>query len=201
VFQNPDLLKLEGKNVILEKLNSQASYSDLYEMAISDSCGGEKLLQFMNFGPFESIYEFRDWLRIQEENNTRKTYTIYWKERKKYVGMYSILNIDCTCGRAELGSIWIGTIAQRTKVNSECAFLCLSMLFDNFRYRRIEWKCDNENINSKISAQKLGFTFEGIFRKHMIVKNKNRDTAWFSIIEDEWPNVKMNLEQKLASNI
>lgn len=198
MFQIPEMPKLEGKYVVLEKLNAQAACDDLYEMAMSDNCHGEKLLQFMNFGPFESKDEFRDWLKAQEGNNARKTYAIYWKDAKKYVGMYGVLNIDRTCGRAELGSIWIGTIAQHTKVNLECAFLWLSVLFEDFKYRRVEWKCDNDNIKSKKAAQKLGFTFEGIFRKHMIVKNKNRDTAWFSIIDDEWPKVKMDLESKLA---
>jgi RimJ/RimL family protein N-acetyltransferase len=79
-------------------------------------------------------------------------------------------------------------------VNTEVTFLFLRYLFDDLGYRRVEWKCDNRNEASKQAALRLGFQYEGLFRKHMIVKGQNRDTAWFSIVDDEWPGVKANFE-------
>jgi RimJ/RimL family protein N-acetyltransferase len=89
-------------------------------------------------------------------------------------------------------------MAQKTKVNSEVVYLFLRYLFDDLKYRRVEWKCDNDNIPSKRAALRIGFAFEGVFRQHMIVKGKNRDTAWYSIIDKEWTERKKNFERYLA---
>jgi len=88
--------------------------------------------------------------------------------------------------RAEIGNIWYTPPFHRTYANTETSFLLMGYLFDDLKYRRVEWKCDNENLKSKEAALKLGFTFEGIFRQHMIIKGKNRDTAWFSVTDKEW---------------
>jgi RimJ/RimL family protein N-acetyltransferase len=97
----------------------------------------------------------------------------------------------------ELGHIWYVPEAQRTGVNTEAVYLMLSESFDRLGYRRVEWKCDSLNERSRRAAIRLGFTFEGIFRQHMIVKGKNRDTAWFSLLDHEWPDAKKRLEASL----
>ena len=89
---------------------------------------------------------------------------------------------------------------QRTKVNTEVTFLFLRYLFDDLHYRRVEWKCDNLNERSKRAALRLGFNYEGLFRKHMVVKGKNRDTAWFAMLDEEWPHVKANFETYLSND-
>jgi RimJ/RimL family protein N-acetyltransferase len=110
------------------------------------------------------------------------------------VGMMSIMSIAAQFGRAELGHIWYDARVQRTAITTETAYVMLCYLFDELRYRRIEWKCDNNNVRSKNAAIRLGFQYEGLFRKHLIVKSQNRDTAWFSITDDEWPTIKRRLQ-------
>ena len=182
----------EGNWALIEKLNPKVHCDDLYEMAISSIDEDNSIFRYMAFGPFSDKDEMNLWLEKQSAMGDRNVYSVYSKRLKKYVGMYSIINIDEKNGRAELGSIWYGKEAQGTEINTETTYLMLKYLFEDLKYRRIEWKCDNENIASKKAAVKLGFVYEGLFRKHMIVKDKNRDTAWYSIIDDEWNEVKNN---------
>jgi RimJ/RimL family protein N-acetyltransferase len=98
-----------------------------------------------------------------------------------------------------LGHIWYSPLAQKTMVNTETTFLLLRYLFDELGYRRVEWKCDNANAESKRAARRMGFRPESVFRKHMIVKGKNRDTAWFALIDDDWPAIRANFEAYLST--
>ena len=99
------------------------------------------------------------------------------------------MNIRAGHGVAELGFVWYVAAAQRTKANTEACYLLLRHCFEALGYRRMEWKCDVANEASRRAARRLGFTFEGIFRQHMIVKGENRDTAWFSLLDHEWPRI------------
>jgi RimJ/RimL family protein N-acetyltransferase len=100
-----------------------------------------------------------------------------------------LMNIRAEHGVAELGNIWYAPVAQRTKANTETCFLLLRHCFENLHYRRMEWKCDARNERSRCAALRLGFTFEGIFRQHMIIKGENRDTAWFAMLDHAWPPI------------
>lgn len=115
--------------------------------------------------------------------------------------MITIMSIVPEFGRAELGHIWYDVDVHRSRVNTESTFLLLTYLFDTLGYRRVEWKCDNRNAASKAAAQRLGFRYEGTFRKHMIVKHHNRDTTWFSITDDEWPAQRQRFEHYLSGKI
>jgi len=190
----PEEKDIEGQWVRLEILNPEFHGEDLYQMTTTD---GDRVFQYMMYGPFTGKNEFKEWLAKQVKLTDHNIYSVYSKRLKKYVGMYSILNIDEKNGRAELGSIWYGKEAQKTEINTETSYILLKYLFEGLKYRRIEWKCDNENIASKKAATRLGFTYEGLFRKHMIVKGKNRDTAWYSIIDTEWEKVKNNFTVNL----
>jgi RimJ/RimL family protein N-acetyltransferase len=97
----------------------------------------------------------------------------------------------------ELGNIWYSPRAQRTRANTESVYLMLREAFDMLGNRRVEWKCDALNARSRAAAERLGFTFEGIFRQHMIIKGRNRDTAWYSMLDREWPAVRANVERWL----
>ncbi|MGZ8578512.1 MAG: GNAT family N-acetyltransferase [Actinomycetota bacterium] len=110
------------------------------------------------------------------------------------VGVVSFLNVDIAMRRVELGHIWYVPAVQRTKVNTETVYLMLRRSFDELGNRRVEWKCDALNARSRAAAERLGFTFEGVFRQHMIVKGRNRDTAWFSMLDHEWPDVRAAME-------
>ena len=97
----------------------------------------------------------------------------------------------------ELGNIWYSPIVQRTNVNTETIYLMLSEAFDNLEYRPVAWKCDARNARSRSAALRLGFSFEGIFRQHYIIKGRNRDTAWFAMLDEDWAAVKRNLNRWL----
>jgi RimJ/RimL family protein N-acetyltransferase len=116
-------------------------------------------------------------------------------------GRQSLMRIDASHGVIEIGHILWGPAIARTRVATEALYLFASYAFDTLGYRRFEWKCNNRNVPSKKAAARFGFTFEGIFRHHMVVKGENRDTAWFSIIDPEWPRISAALTTWLdASN-
>ena len=106
------------------------------------------------------------------------------------VGKFSFLNIVPSHGRVEVGNVLYSKLLQRTAAASEAQFLLMQLVFDVLGYRRYEWKCDSRNMPSREAALRLGFSYEGLFRQHMVVKGENRDTAWFSIIDTDWPRVK-----------
>ena len=196
MFTKPDKERLDGEWVRIELLNPQLHGDDLFQMA-NDLNDSDTIFEFMSFGPFNDKAEFNIWIEQQAKLSDRLIYSIYSKRLRKYVGMYSIINIDVLNGKAELGSIWYGKCAQRTEINTETSYKMLCYLFEDLKYRRVEWKCDNRNSSSKKAALRLGFEYEGLFRKHMIVKDRNRDTAWFSIIDDEWPMRKENIKNNI----
>jgi RimJ/RimL family protein N-acetyltransferase len=142
------------------------------------------------------------WLQTLERSADPIVLTVFSTEHSARVGMISIMNIVPEHGRAELGSIWYTPSAQKTRINTETIFLLLKYLFDDLHYRRVEWKCNNENLPSKRAAERLGFQYEGIFRQHMVIKDRSRDTAWFAMIDKEWPAVRANFEAYLnAQNL
>ena len=104
------------------------------------------------------------------------------------------------CGVWELGHIWYAADAQGTQANTEAVYLMLCEAFDRLNYRRVEWKCDALNARSRTAALRLGFSFEAIFKQHMIVKGRNRDTAWFALLDSEWPSIKKNFQRWLYHN-
>ncbi len=113
-------------------------------------------------------------------------------------GVASYLNIHPQPGTIEIGHIWFGPALQRTPAATEALYLLLHHAFDDLGYRRLEWKCNALNAASRRAAVRLGFAFEGTFYQHQIVKGRNRDTTWFSILDGEWPPIRANFEAWLA---
>ena len=113
------------------------------------------------------------------------------------IGVANFMNNIPSHLKIELGGIWYSPIVQKSSANTEATYLMLKHCFE-LGYRRVEWKCHSLNERSRKSALRMGFKFEGIQESHMIAKNCNRDTAWFRVLESEWPEVKQNLEQLLA---
>jgi len=124
-------------------------------------------------------------------------YTVVDIQSNQKIGIVTFMRAAPSHRCIEIGGIWYTPKFHRTYANTESAYLLLSHAFDVLKYRRVEWKCNNLNEASKTAALKLGFTYEGLFRQHMIIKGLNRDTAWFSVIDSEWPEVKKKLEEKL----
>ena len=188
-----------GKFIVLSPINPQADAKELYSCAHGSNTK-EQIWTYMGYGPFDSIHGLRRWLEVGENSKDPLFFTVHRRESKHRVGMVSFLNIMSNMRRLELGHIWYSLDAQRSNVNTESVYLMLCEAFDRLKYRRVEWKCDSLNERSRSAAIRLGFRFEGIFRQHMIVKGRNRDTAWYSILDNEWAEVKKNMEMWLYQN-
>ncbi len=196
-WQSPNVERLEGNHVLITRLTPDTDVDDLYEVSHAKE-EYKALWTYMPYGPFRDKDEMYAWLLSIKDSRDPLFYSILSKEMSRKVGMIAIQNINARMRRAELAHVWYGPMAQKTKVNSEVVYLFLRYLFDDLKYRRVEWKCDNDNIPSKRAALRIGFAFEGVFRQHMIVKGKNRDTAWYSIIDKEWTERKKNFERYLS---
>jgi RimJ/RimL family protein N-acetyltransferase len=198
-WERPDKTSLDGHIVKLTRLDVEADADELF--ASSHGHADDELVwRYMSNGPFANRDAMRDWLRSVEASRDPLFYTVHNLATGARVGQVSILNIMPEMGRAELGNIWYDRAAQRTRVNTESIFLLLRYLFDDLGYRRVEWKCNALNEPSRRAALRLGFSFEGLFRQHMVIKGRNRDTAWFAMMDSEWPTVKANFARFFAAD-
>ncbi len=195
----PAIGELRGRHVSVERLDPDRHVDDLYDVSHRTE-EYRALWRYLWNGPFESKQAMYQWLAEVRSGTDPVFYTVRSHELGRFVGMFSLLNIVPAMGRAEFGHIWYSPLVQKTKVNTEVTYLFLREMFDNLHYRRIEWKCDNHNEPSKRAALRMGFTYEGLFRKHMVVKGKNRNTAWFSMLDEEWSVVKRNFDTYLSSD-
>lgn len=187
---------LDGRTVMLVPVEVTAHASDLYEsFATSDPKG--MIWQYMSYGPFESEAAFRDWLLGREISDDPLFYAIIDKATGKAHGMMSYLRAEPAHGVIEIGHIWFSPALQRTRQATEAIYLTMTHAFDALNYRRLEWKCNANNDASRRAAGRFGFTFEGVFRQHMVLKGRNRDTAWYAILDCEWPHLKKAYESWL----
>ena len=184
----PSKKKLIGKYCFLEPINIRKHSKDLYKNYSLDK--KNVIWAYLPYGPFKSHGSFKKWLKSFCLNKDPFFYAIYSKKHNQYCGMASYLRITPEHGSIEVGHINYSPILQNTTEGTETMYLMMKNVFDDLGYRRYEWKCDNLNKRSKRSALRLGFKFEGIFRQMFIFKGKNRDSAWYSIIDKEWPNYK-----------
>ena len=188
-----------GKFVTLFPVNPHADVAELYACS-HGSVIKEQIWTYMSYGPFDSKRSMQIWLEEGTESEDPLFFTVHHLESKQRVGMVSFLNIVSDMRRLELGHLWYSPDSQRSNVNTEAIYLMLCEAFDRLKYRRVEWKCDSLNEKSRSAALRLGFKFEGIFRQHMIRKGRNRDTAWYSMLESEWTAIKKNMEMWLYQN-
>ena len=189
----------DGQFITLSPVNPQADVEQLFA-GTHGTAAREQVWTYMGYGPFETEEQMLGWLEESAESEDTLYFTVHHHETRRRVGMASFLNIATDMRRLELGHIWYALDAQRTQANSEAVYLMLCEAFDELKHRRVEWKCDALNARSRSAALRLGFTFEGIFRQHMIVKGRNRDTAWFAMMDSEWPSIKGNFERWLYQN-
>lgn len=194
----PPVRIITGRYVTLEPVDADAHAPGLYAIS-HGSPSIEALWTYLSAGPFPDGPAMKAWLRRCELSDDPLFYTVVDNQRDRPAGMVSLLNIARDMHRLEVGNIWYGAAYQRTRTNTEAAYLLLSVAFDVLGYRRVEWKCDTLNARSRAAAERLGFTFEGVFRQHMVFKGRNRDTAWYALLDGEWPAVKANMEHWLYS--
>lgn len=195
----PDRKNYQGKYVKLSPVIPSEDVSSLFDGSHGTDIK-EQLWTYMGYGPFKNKDTMEKWLNNCVGSNDPLFFTVHHLASNQPVGMTSFLNIVTDMRRLELGHIWYTPDFQRSNVNTETIYLMLCEAFNRLKYRRVEWKCDSLNNRSRAAALRLGFKFEGIFRNHMIVKNRNRDTAWFSMLDNEWTSVKKNMETWLYEN-
>lgn len=156
------------------------------------------LWTYMPSGPFASLQDITLWITDCSRSTDPLFFAIVDKATGKPTGVASFLRIQPQNGVAEVGYIAFSPLLQRTPMATEAMFLMMRRIFDELGYRRYEWKCDALNASSRAAAARLGFQYEGIFRQAVVYKGRNRDTAWFSIVDGEWPQLKSGFERWLA---
>lgn len=181
----PDGATLTGTHVALERLDADLHAADLFR-AFS---GHDQLWDYMFDGPFSSAASYHRWVKEKTAGADPLFYAIRDLTTGHCGGVASYLRITPGAGTIEVGNICIGPELQHRVQATEAMFLMMQWAFEA-GYRRYEWKCNARNIASRRAAQRFGFSYEGIFRQAMVVKGRNRDTAWFAVIDSEWPALR-----------
>lgn len=192
----PDGRPLFGRYVLLEHVSPVKHGRDLYNSFAQSDPEGD-LWTYMAYGPFDNFEEFNAWLGAREASVDPFFYAYVPKTSGKASGMGSFMRQDVANGVIEIGNIWLSPGMQRTREATESIYLMMRHGFEDLGVRRLEWKCDALNAASRRSAERFGFTFEGIFRQHYIVKGRNRDTAWYCMIDSEWRRARQAFEKWL----
>ncbi|WP_197019236.1 GNAT family N-acetyltransferase [Thioalkalivibrio sp. HK1] len=186
---------LKGHHCTLLRLDPDRHAAGLFEAFAEDESG--RNWTYLPYGPFDDLDAFSAWLHTLASKRDPLFYTISGEDAKPE-GMASYLRIDPHQATIEVGHIHFSPSMQRTPMATEAMYLMMRNAFDVLGYRRYEWKCDALNAPSRAAAERLGFIFEGVFYKASHYKGRNRDTAWFSIVDDEWPARKDAFEGWLA---
>ncbi len=184
---------LQGRFGCLEKLDASRHAADLW----ANVAGHDELWSYMAYGPFADAGAFKSWIAERAALDDPYSYAVV-DSAGHAVGIITLMEIRPTVRVIETGNILYSPSLQRTPLATEAQFLLARYAFDTLGYRRYEWKCNALNAPSRRAAERFGFTFEGIFRNHVIVKGRNRDTAWFSMIDSEWPAIKRAFERWLV---
>lgn len=194
--QWPPLQAMYGRYCRVEPL-TLAHTEELFEANGDDVEGRNWTYLFAN-KPAD-LAEYREWVQKMSTSKDPMMHAIINLENGKAVGVASFMRIEPAFGAIEVGNINFSPRLQRTRAATEAMFLMMRRAFDELGYRRYEWKCDSFNAPSRAAALRYGFQFEGIFRQAVVYKNRTRDTAWFAIIDSEWPQIRSAFEQWLAA--
>ncbi|MFD1883753.1 GNAT family N-acetyltransferase [Paracoccus pacificus] len=184
--------RLDGRYVSLERLNAARHAGDIF----AANMGQDWVWDYLGYGPFARVEEYAAWLDGMAQSQDPFFYALIDKAGAKTGGVASYLRIEPGHGVIEIGHIEIAPFLQRTRAASEAIMLMVRWAFEN-GYRRVEWKCDALNAPSRRAAERYGFAFEGVFRNHMIIKGRNRDTAWFAMTSEDWPAIRAEWDRWL----
>ena len=191
---SPQAVILSGRYGSVERLDAARHRATLWDAV----AGQRHIWTYMSYGPFADAAVFSDWLVSREQTRDPFYYAIV-DSRGRALGLAALMRIELDMRVIEVGNILLSPSLQRTPLATEAQCLLAHYVFDALRYRRYEWKCDALNAASRRAALRLGFSFEGIFRDHMIIKGRSRDTAWFAMLKTEWPARKAAFGRWLAS--
>ena len=194
--KRPSRATLEGRFARLEPLDANKHGRDLYEATHGPD--REAIWAYIGDGPFADFESFRISLETKAKSEDPLFFAIIDKADGKAKGYSTLMRIDVPNRVIEVGNIVYGSAMQKTPLATEVQFLLMKHAFEDLGFRRYEWKCNALNMPSRRAADRYGFTYEGLFRQHMIIKGRNRDTTWYAIIDSEWPSIKSGFERWLA---
>ncbi len=184
--------ELRGTYTLLEPLDADAHSADLFEAFVD----ADQLWTYLPHGPFAAESDYRAWVELKQGENDPYFYAILDQQTGKAIGVASYLRIDPGARTIEVGWITYSPLLQRSRIATEAMFLLMRNAFD-LGYRRYEWKCNVLNDSSMRAAGRLGMTYEGTFRQATVVKGRNRDTAWFAIVDSQWPAMEQAFQRWL----
>ena len=187
-------MTLKGRYGTVERLDATQHGPGLWEAMR----GHDAIWTYIPVGPFADDAALSDYVAACAQNKERIFYAVVDPDAAARVGILSLMEIRPAMRVVEVGNIVYSPALQRTPLGTEAQYLIARYAFETLGYRRYEWKCNALNAPSRRAAVRFGFTYEGMFRQHMIVKGRNRDTAWFSMLDSEWPARKAAFERWLA---
>jgi RimJ/RimL family protein N-acetyltransferase len=190
----PDAAALDGRHVRLERLDPARHAAELHAANAAD----DRIWDYLPYGPFDSESAYRTWAEAMAVQADPCFYTIIDRAHGRAAGVASYLRITPAMGVIEVGHICLSPALQGTRAATEAMFVMADWAFAA-GYRRYEWKCNALNLASRRAAERLGFSYEGIFRQHMVVKGRNRDTAWFAMTDGDWPALRAAYTAWLAA--
>ena len=193
----PSLVRIEGRYTIIEALSVEKHAEDLLAVYGPDS--PREMWTYLFQPPVENFEELIVALKQMIERKDRFYYAIIDKATGKALGTFSLMRIDQTNRVIEVGAVTFSPVLKHTRMGTEAQFLLACYVFEVLNYRRYEWKCDALNLPSRKAAERLGFIYEGTFRQAVIYKGRTRDTDWLSMIDKDWPKVKVRFEAWLKS--
>ena len=191
----PARVELRGAHVLARPLDADRDAGPLYEIS-HPPAGDPGIWTYLPDGPYDSVADFHADLTAAQESDDPLFFTLVAGGRP--LGIASYLRIEPRHGVIEIGHIWFGPGLARTTAATEAIYLLAANAFDTLGYRRLEWKCNALNAPSRHAAERFGFTFEGVFRNHQVSKGRNRDTAWYAIVDRDWPPIRAGFQAWLA---
>jgi RimJ/RimL family protein N-acetyltransferase len=192
----PPATPMEDRYCRIERLDPARHAAALHQANLADR--NRRNWTYLPYGPFADLEHYRAWAETAAEGEDPLFHAILDARSGRAAGVASYLRIEPAAGVIEVGHINFSPLLQRTAAATEAMFLMMRRVFDELGYRRYEWKCDALNAPSRRAAERLGFRFEGIFRQATIYKERNRDTAWYAIIDRDWPHIREAFERWLA---
>jgi RimJ/RimL family protein N-acetyltransferase len=193
----PKRTELRGRYVVVRPLDAAGDAQELYPES-HPPLGDPQLWTYLPNGPYRDAAELREALQTSQGSEDPLFFTLVLLPEERPAGVASYLRITPDHGVIEIGHIWFGASLRRTAAATEAIYLLAAHAFDDLGYRRLEWKCDSLNAASRRAAERFGFRFEGVFQHHMVIKGRNRDTAWYAITDEEWAAVRAGFQAWLA---
>jgi RimJ/RimL family protein N-acetyltransferase len=188
----PDAAVLTGRYCRLERLDPDRHAAELYAADRLDTRG--ESWTYLPYGPFATLDDYRKWAEDARAGADPRFYAVVGTDpadgAPRAAGVLSLMRIQPEAGVIEVGHVHYSPLLQRRRAATEAQYLLARYVFDDLGYRRFEWKCDALNAPSRAAAERLGFRYEGTFRQAVVVRGRNRDTAWYSIIDEDWPAVR-----------